>query len=269
MSRTPTSTAVAYGCRLSSVVDYNNFIAVTSVGRVDGEMSIMSACGTGITRGEASPVTSPKKEGTGTKSMLMKNCAILRVNVGDGIASVKVFKQYLHICKVGLQDAVRVADFVCKCMKETQELIRDEDRLRHQVVHISTVDTHIPPDTIDSVLLYYRTADICLTDLSHEEIEATMTNHILPLGSCIHTPRLARLLRDEKGHRRWIITFDNALSMSIRVLIPFSDSDKKGYNFAIQPSGYISYSKSKPAEAITARDELHSFINERMALISL
>jgi len=263
---TKQSTPVAYGCPLSSVVGYNNFAAVARVGPLKNGMWIKSICGKGIKRGEMP--TSPKKK-DGEKVDLMKHCAIVRVVMGDNVASVKIFNQYLHICKVGISDAEKVADFICQEMKATQDTIKDEDLLRERLLDIIKVDSHIPEEEIDSVIEYYRNADICLKDLSHEKVKATMTNTNDSLGSCIHTPRLARLLRDEKRYRRWIVTFDNALSMSIRVLIPFADSDKKGYNFAIQPSGDILYSDRDEPASRAARDELYRFIQERMDKIRL
>lgn len=253
---------VAFGCRLSSVIAYDHFISLLSLSRVEelreGEIGIIAAKGVGIMRGD------------NEKATLMKNCAILRLAIGSKIATVKVFKQYLHFCKVNITEATLLADFLCEAIKDTQRVIEDRELLSARLYELIKEESHIKEEDRESVESYFMDHSVCILDLTHEPVEATMTNDIIPLGTKIHTACLAGLLRDEKGYRRWIITFDNALALSIRLVVPYSDSNKDGYTFTIQPTGNILYSANdKSEEAELARKDVSDFIFERLEEIRL
>ena len=253
---------VAFGCRLSSVIDYCHFISLLPITTLDkvgeGEIGIIAAKGIGIMRGD------------NEKATLMKNCAILRLAMGSKVATVKVFKQYLHFCKVNLEEATQLADFLCEAIKDTQRVIQDEALLSARLDKLMEEGSHMKAEDRESVESYFLGHSVCVLDLTHEPVEATMTNHTIPLGTKIHTARLARLLRDEKGYRRWIITFDNALTLAIRLVVPYSDSNKMGYTFTIQPTGNVLYSANDTSEeAEMARKDVSDFLFERLPLIRL
>jgi hypothetical protein len=250
------SIAVAYGCRLSSVIDWAHFLALLQIDT--GEpIDIIGARGVHIIRGR------------NDKDALMKNCAILTVKIDDTYATVKVFKQYLHFCKVNEQQAIRCADYLCDTIIDAQNILNDEELLSDRLDILQEEGAHITPETRDEAEKYLRTVQVCALDLTHEPIKPTMTNHTTALGCFIHTAKLARLMK-ESNMGRWRISYDNSLSLAIRILVPYENSIKEGYNFTIQHTGNILYSSNlMDDEATAARDGVKNFVLSKLDLIRL
>lgn len=272
------STHVAYGCKLTSMIDYNYLLLVMLL---DGskrrshtlpsgdviEYGTVGARGLGIARG------TPKCNGA------MKNCIIIdyaiRVNGGDEVGvSAKVFKSYLHFCNnVDMDSSGVLADDLIRLIRETQEVIECHPSLADRLKTISTTPgDYLNPEDVHSLEDRARSARLCIPDLSRMDIQPTMSNHIVNLGSYIHSVKLCKIIQQHKCRtRQWTVTFDNSLLMVIRILVPYlSSTDDEGYRFTIHPTGNMSYScNDMDDEAQSVRREVLALLRESMPLVSI
>jgi hypothetical protein len=248
-------TPVAYGCHLTSTIDYVHFIALLPINR-EGRVIVTSAKSKDITRGN-SPITT-----------LMRNCGIMCLEIVEGetriTSTVKVFKQYLHFCRVNEEQANILADFTCSLLREIQEVIEDEKR---RWDWIQTLDHLRDEGERKATFDYFGRNNVCASDVSHTEVVSTMINHAINIGSKIHTSSLARLLLKKKD-ARWVVTYDNALSLAVRVKV-LDDSGKDGHVFTIHPSGNVLYSARNSDEIEDSKDSLVRFLHNNLDLIEI
>ena len=270
-------TKVAYGCNLTSIIDYTHFLVLLPLKRKD---SIPLAIGTHQSTLERENVVVQETlqfsieagkvaslvRGDYPSDAMMRNCAIVHVNIYNEnsvtTATVKIFKQYLHFCRVSDSISHLLADYICGLLRETQSYIDSPERL---AAHVQTLEHLNSDDARDATLEYFSRHNVCAPDLDHDEVVATLVNHATNLGTRIHTPRLAKLLH--ANPHNWQVTFDNALSMAIRVAIPYDL--KKYHTFTIHTNGNILYSARSSGNVDSAKESLVDYIRQHLPQISL
>lgn len=264
-----TTIDVAYGCTLSTVIDYRHFLILVVLGEDRGTYRLTGARGLGIVRG------------INSSDRLMKNCAILNVEVRadskttqGATATVKVFKQYLHFCGIGRTEAEGLASFLTELIQETQACLEDEKTLEERLRLLQKEGSHIKTEEDVKEVLGYLTknsAEICSKGLSHGDVVPTMTNHTMKTNRALHSTRVLRLLQSHRSKTRpWVLTYDNALSLSVKIFVPRTTSTKEGFSFIIQPSGNIVYSSNEvDDEAVAVREEVRDLILNNLESIAL
>lgn len=274
------STDVAYGCDLTSVIDYMYLLLlfpldgderrVVKLGGKDIRYGIVGAKGPSLCRGRTS------EEG------VMKNCIMLDYLLEyDEVkvkVSVKVFKRYLHFCRESKtkEDNSRemasvLADDVLRIIKETQIVMENRELLSARLDQL-LVDDYLTEEGRLPLEDRARTSRLCVPDLERTEIIPTMSNHIVSFGTPIHTTKLIKIIQAHQCKTRpWILTFDNSLLMVIRILVPYRDTmDNDGYRFTIHPTGNLSYSNNDmDEEAALVRKEVLTLVRDSIPLISI
>src|SRR5437899_7927140 len=128
---------VAYGCRLTSSINYKLFYSFVELGEYkhnDVIYNILATRGEGLVRG------------TPLKTAIMKNCAILDIEFGvkgkeKKVVSVKVFSVYLHFCgQVTKKDCSILADIIVNCILKTQKVCSNEGDRKKLLDYLQDVE---------------------------------------------------------------------------------------------------------------------------------
>lgn len=234
---------VAYACYFTHIIDYKMFFFMAPVDYEnrppldEGELVIVGLRGMGKKRG------APRGEGC------MDNCIIVDVNFmykGEVVQpSIKMFKNYQHFCRcpeIGLCESL--ADSVCRILVATQKTAETSDGRMSLISASISHDDYL--EDKESFIKWIgdnpENRRICTEELDHHKVKVTMAKYGLSLGTHINTTRLAEVFLSPDLKRRWTTTYDNALSLDLRVSCPSRSTSRESHRFTIYPTGRVAFS---------------------------